>query len=468
MASAADKSAAPPATVARDREEPNGENGPPREKFLPVTRYALVDRLTRPGAWPPGKAAEARRFFKYLDYWRRQRYATQLMALEQDYEPFNPDSDLLVTRKFADAERAVVQKRVVAGIEKLLQQANYTRVDPSNVEAIMTKDSAYGLDLYVEMAAFEELLIYYRGMSSRRDSKRRFRKFWRKEEFDTPIFRRVFVLFKLKPDAVRIVEVCKEKGCDRDDAERIVARARGMIASEMKPDNIYMKMFKNMPRSDMEMAFPNTRVKFRLLDKVKLGVTGGAGLGVGAFSAAGKIALAASNPIAAAGAVAGLGGIAFRQAVNFMNQRQKYMVVMAQNLYFHAMADNRGVMVKLADRAAEEDVKEEMLLYTIVVKEAVWRSDLEAVDRAIEDYLFRSFGVTANFDIADALERLIADGVVVEEGDGRLRALPPKEAAARLDSMWDRVLDDLPDFLPSDAGEEYEGDDSGGPVGGAG
>ena len=65
----------------------------------------------------------------------------------------------------------------------------------------------------------------------------------------------------------------------------------------------------------------------------------------------------------------GLGGIAFRQTVNFMNQKQRYMVVMAQNLYFHAMADNRGVMIKLADRAAEEDIKEEMLLYTVLAKE---------------------------------------------------------------------------------------------------
>ena len=51
-------------------------------------------------------------------------------------------------------------------------------------------------------------------------------------------------------------------------------------------------------------------------------------------------ALLATNPIAAAGALVGLGGIAFRQAINFMNQKQRYMVVMAQNLYFHAMADN--------------------------------------------------------------------------------------------------------------------------------
>ena len=41
-----------------------------RETFLPVTRAALTDRLTRPQAWPNGDAKAARRFFKYLTYWR--------------------------------------------------------------------------------------------------------------------------------------------------------------------------------------------------------------------------------------------------------------------------------------------------------------------------------------------------------------------------------------------------------------
>ena len=66
-----------------------------------------------------------------------------------------------------------------------------------------------------------------------------------------------------------------------------------------------------------------------------------------------------------------------RQATNFINQRNRYMVVMARNLYFHAMADNRGVMTLLADRAAEEDIKEEMLLYSVLAKERINIRDLK-------------------------------------------------------------------------------------------
>ena len=66
-----------------------------REKFLPVTRHALLDRLTAADLWPDGDAVQARRFMRYLDYWRHHSYAAKLLVLEQTYEPFSPDSDLL-------------------------------------------------------------------------------------------------------------------------------------------------------------------------------------------------------------------------------------------------------------------------------------------------------------------------------------------------------------------------------------
>ena len=156
-----------------------------REKFLPVTRHALMDRLTAANLWPNGDAVQARRFLRYLDYWRRHSYAVKLLDLEQTYEPFSPDSDLLKTRTFSAEERAIMQKRLVRQMADLLQQGNFTRVDPSNVHFILTKDSAYGLDLEVDLEAFEEILIYYRGATTiterRRDVRKAYMR-WREGE----------------------------------------------------------------------------------------------------------------------------------------------------------------------------------------------------------------------------------------------------------------------------------------------
>ena len=427
-----------------------------REKFLPVTRHALLDRLTAAGLWPDGDAVQARRFMRYLDYWRHHSYAAKLLSIERTYEPFSPDSDLRKTRAYTPEERAVMQKRLVAQMADLLQQGNFTRVDPANVHFILTKDSAYGLDLEVDLDAFEEVLIYYRGATTiverRRDVRRAYMT-WK--EVHLPVFQRMFLLFKLKPFDVRVREVMAEKKIDKKEAEKIVRRLRGLLPATVTSDCIYIKLFKNMPRSDVEMIFPNTMVRFRLFDKLKFGVSAGSGLGMGVFGTVSKIAIA-SNPYTLVAAIAGLGGIALRQATNFLNQRTRYMVVLARNLYFHAMADNWGVMALLADRAAEEDVKEEMLLYGVLAKERVNIRNLAQVDEAIELYLKDTFGIDADFDVEDALARLKQDGVVTELADGTLDTLPPHEAALHIDKLWDTCLDNLPD-ITTEEGREIDG-----------
>lgn len=444
----------------------NGAVAPARldapEKFLPITVTALLDRLTRDAAWPAGNAADARRFFRYLNYWRRNAYAARIIDMDRSYEPFSPDSDLLVTRRYDAAERQTMQKRFVAQMAGLLESANYERIKPTDIDLILSKDSHYGLDLQVDLGAFEELLIYYRGSRTETKERRDRKKFYlRMEQYELPIFQRLFVLFKLKPFETRVREVMAAERCDRKEAERMVRRLRSVLPPQVSDECIYMKLFKNLPRSDAEMVFPNTRVRFRMFDKLKLGVTAGGGVGAGVFGAAGKIALVASNPIAAAGAAVGLGGVVLRQATNFVNQKNRYLVTMAQNLYFHSIADNRGVMTVIADRAAEEDVKEEMLLYAILAKEKVTINDIPEVDRAIEQYLQNTYGITVDFDVSDALRQLKEDGIVTEEADGRLTTLPPGEAAKCIDRMWDSYLDNLASGEESGEGVEFEGGDEG-------
>jgi hypothetical protein len=426
-----------------------------REKFLPVTRHALLDRLTVPDLWPKGDHVQTRRFLRYLDYWRRHGYSAKLLDLEQLYEPFSPDTDMLQTRTFSDRERHAMQRRLVACMAELLTQGNFTRIAPEEFHIILTKDSHYGLDLKVDTDAFEELLIFYRGATTITERRRDIRKAYMGwKEIEVPVFQRLFILFKLKPFDVRVQEVMEQGKFDKKKAESIVRKHRKMLPDTVTSDRVYIKLFKNMPRSDVEMAFPNTKVRFRLLDKLKFGVTAGSGIGVGVVGTIGKLALL-SNPYTLVMTVGSLGGIVARQASNFVAQRNRYMVVLAKNLYFHSMADNRGVMTLLADRAADEDIKEEMLLYTWIANMPPLKArDLEAIDRDIEGYLKTAFGIDVDFDISDAFARLKQEGIITELEDGTLKTLPPAEAALHIDKLWDACLDQLPDITTTGEGEE--------------
>ena len=426
----------------------------PREKFLPLTRHALIDRLSAPALWPGEAPAEVRRFFRYLDFWRQQAYIARLHDLEQTYEPFSPDSDLLITRKFSGDERIIMQKRLVNQVRALLAHANFTEITPDRIE-LLSQGSFYGLDLQLDLSIFDEVAVFYRGATTRTEKRRNKRRLYlMKQEFDLPIFRRLCVLFKLKPFDVRVAEVMAQEKCERRVAEKTVKKLRSALPAGTSSDFVYIKLFKNIPHTDLEMIFPNTRVKFKLADKVKFGVTAGTGLGMGVAGAATKLAIAAT-PFGMAGAAVAFGGVAARQVTNFVGQRNKYLIKMAQNLYFHAMADNRGVLTLLADRAAEEDVKEEMLLYTVLAKHTAAIRDLDEIDAAIERYLKTSFGIDANFDIDEALKRLMEDGIVKLQDDGTLDTLKPAEAAQHIDALWDSYLDNLPDGGPSE-GTEFD------------
>ena len=423
-----------------------------REKFLPLTRAALLDRLTQPANWAAGEASEARRFMRYLDYWRRHSYTARLIELEQAYEPFAPDSDLKTTRSYSDAERAAMQQRVVSGMAALLEQGNFTRVRADDVHLILTEDSHYGLDLHVDLNAFEEALIFYRGATTRAEQRRDPRRLWLKHKtVEVPVFQRLFLLFKLKPFDTRVAEVMAQQSVSKRKAEKLVRKARALLPKSVTNDCIYMKLFKDMPRTDVEMIFPNTRVKFRRWDKIRFGVSASGGVGMGVFGTISKIALL-SNPTTLLGTIAAFGGVLARQVSSFVAQRNRYMVVMAQNLYFHSMADNRGVMTLLASRAAEEDMKEEILLYCALAQGPVPASDIDRIDKTIEAYLKDTFGLDVDFFMRDALSRLKADGIVTEV-DGMLTTLPPAQAAAHVDRLWDRCLDDLPDLFPDEGTE---------------
>jgi hypothetical protein len=117
------------------------------------------------------------------------------------------------------------------------------------------------------------------------------------------------------------------------------------------------------------------------------------------------------------------------------------MMVLAQNLYFCSLANNRGALTLIADSAEEEDVKEDMLLYAFLVQQPARREALHSVKEEIGQFLSERCGVSVSFDAEDALRRLIADGLVTEGKGGALRALPPEKAREHLDTLWDRLLD---------------------------
>lgn len=190
------------------------------------------------------------------------------------------------------------------------------------------------------------------------------------------------------------------------------------------------------------MLFPNTKIKLKYWDKVRLWITAGGTTVFGVVTTVLKVLTAAAlSPFFLLMVFFGLGGVVFRQVMNLVNTRNKYMMQLAQNLYFHNLANNQSVLALLIDEAEEENIKEEMLLYTSLLKGSQTHGQLQRAKADIERFLAHYWNVKIDFDVDDALQRLREDGLVADQGGNLLKPLPLADAKALLTARWAASLD---------------------------
>ncbi len=435
-ASARDRSSEQaPALAATSKTEPSGQH------FIPVGRHGLRAKLVAMLMEDGGDERVWSRAFDCLAAWRHQSYRKRLLDLIEDYLPFSPDSDTASLIALDAAGRAKARAETIQGIERLLKQANYVRLSEADLKRILIERSPHGLSLKVDLIDFDDLLLYYRGTAVEVQEERNpWRLYLVKDRCEVPVFQRLFLLLKLKPVEALAAEIAAAKGIDRAKAIEIARKRRRHLPTGVSSDKIYLKVFKRIPQADLEMLFPNTRIAFRPFDKLKLCVTAGGGTAAGVAGTASKI-LAATNPFALAAAIAGLSAVIFRQVMGFFNTKNRYMMMLAQNLYFCSLANNHGALTLIADSAEEEDVKEDMLLYAFLARRPSHHDALADLKAAIQRFVAERCGAAIDFDANDALGRLLADGLVRKDATGHLCAIAPDEARAHLDRLWDRLLD---------------------------
>jgi hypothetical protein len=128
----------------------------------------------------------------------------------------------------------------------------------------------------------------------------------------------------------------------------------------------------------------------------------------------------------------------------FQRARQKHLHRMIRHLYYLTMANNSSVIHRLIDSAEEEDTKEALLAYFVL-----WRSDddgrpwtQKTLNRAVRALLADRAGLTVDFEIGDALHKLLRFGLVRYGEANQLHALPIDEALALLDRRWKRFFND--------------------------
>jgi len=379
------------------------------EHFVPFRRRALFRRL----ADRLPDEDRQRQFLALAEMLAavfHYEFHQRLESLKRDYAPFNPDTDTVRLEQLRPSERKEALCALLTTLDEVLVAANYRRLRADEIEAALAGASLWGLDLDVDLDIFEQLEMYARGDVLQQREMRSWRTGFRLRRFDVDIFQRLVVAFKL--------------------------RRQPRATDRAVTDAVYLKLFKDIPKMDLEMLLPGTRARIRRLDQLKIGaplVGGVGGFGMKVWTLVG----AAAGGLWAWGlALFGLVGYGVKSFLGYKRTRDRYAAVLTEHLYFQNLNSNAGVFTQLIDAAEEEETKEAALAYYFLWTEPECGRDPHRLDARIERFLSEELEREVDFEVNDAMDKLRALGLL--RVDGQQLSVPPiEEALTHLDRTWD-------------------------------
>jgi hypothetical protein len=406
------------------------------ERFIPFRKSDVVTMCA--DEVPDAQRKPFRAVVELLENLLHYEFRGRLEALKDAYSPFNPDADVRTVREPSPRERRAGQERLVRELTALAEAANFERISADDLDRAFVEESLVKVRLEADFDDFEQVVFYRRGVRTREEEVKR----WfglRRTTTTFTNYGKVLVYVKFK------------------DAAHFQAVGKKVDDLPFEPGSMIIKLFQDVPRADLEMLFPNARVRMRAIDKLLIGVpavVSGIIMVVTKLVAAllpvllllafwfglrsEPVQLNQGQLVALGAGLAALGGFLVRQFGKFKNRKIKFMKSLSENLYFRNLDNDAGVFNHLLDAAEEEEVKEAVLAYHFL-RAAGEPLTADELDQRIEAWFRSRWGIEFDFEVADGVGKLRRLRLLDDTG-GKLSAVPLAEAARRLDETWDNLF----------------------------
>lgn len=386
-----------------------------REHYIPLRKNDLVALLARDKNLSREQRQQFRQFCTLVSAVFHFEYHQKLDELKDEYAPFDPDA---VTKQLANLMPEQRQEKLGQLFDRftwLMERANFKRLDRQAVEAAMQEVSDWGLNMEVDFGVFERLELFARGDTLGTRTRRKWYKLFRKETARVPLYQRLVLILKLQ----------KHK----------------RLPKEVNTDAVFLKIFKDIPKADLEMLLPGARLQMPRLTRWKMGGSLLSGLGYIGYKIMSELyAIAALGVTAFWGPVVALLGYGYKQWYGYQTTKTAYSLQLTQSLYYQNLDNNAGVLFHLLDEAEEQECREAILAYYYLWRFATdqgWTAP--DLDDYVEMDLERLASLKVDFEIEDALAKLERLKVVEKVGD-RYRARPIEKALEVLDYTWDNYF----------------------------
>jgi hypothetical protein len=390
-----------------------------REHYIPIKPSELVDQLLKRSAnacvSEPSDLASAEEHRAFCKEFKQlglqmvelvhRRYRRHHERLVDLYALFDPDADMRVVssieRNEADRLKQDLDcRRLFSEITDSLHHANYRRLKPSEILDALKAASHWGVRLKIRFSAFRRLEVYGRGDIIAKRLKRNWRRFFRMEEVDVPIYQRLVVVFRTK--------------------------ALQSLPETIDPDCVHVRMFKNIPKMDIDMMLPGSQVRLNWADTSKIGIPTMWGVFVlvsklvkslWLLALLGALKVLSSFVLLFAIAVASI-VYAVKSIFSYSTAKRRHQLNLARNLYYQNLDNNLGALLRLIDEAEQQEACESLLAYYVLHSASPRVLTKEEIDLAAEEILHALVGDQVDFDVRDALRDLAIVGIIHPELQG--------------------------------------------------
>ncbi|MDZ8186017.1 MAG: TMEM143 family protein [Nostoc sp. ChiSLP02] len=434
-----------------------------REAFIPYTRSDIIKLCLQDGQLNQADAEKFQDFCKILAAYYHFRFHKTLEIIKDNYIPFNPNADIqpIIPPTFDQYDD--MESKVIEAFQHIVERANYILLPESIVKRALVTKCLIELKTQVNFEDFDRFLCYYRGDSSKNISVKKFF-FWRQEK-TIEIFERIVLLVKFK--------------------EAAYFRAKKDKIQELKfiPGKMYVYFYKNIPKLDVELIFPNVKTSMTWKDRLLFGIPAiGAAIPLILRTLPNLLLLVAAillvlnvtflveslnvelekvtsfMPVLVAtlSLAIALGGFAFKQYDSYKNKKIQFQKLVTDTLFFKNLANNNSVFQMFIELAEEEECKEIILAYYHLLTSPTPLTP-EKLDSRIETWMEDKLGTKINFDIQGPLSNLEdIRGRVIQNSEttdnvpeipllnydhqGACHVLSLDDAKAVIDYVWDNAF----------------------------
>jgi hypothetical protein len=390
-----------------------------REHFIPLRKNELIDLLCSDADFPRDVKDPFRQFCRLVTATFHFEYQQRLEELKDAYAPFDPDAD---TKSLKSPSPEIRQKQLedlFAEFAWLMERANFKHLGQEEINAALEGASDWGINMDVDFNVFERLEIFARGDILGKRTRRRLQNLWQLEETKLPIYQRLVLALKLRPHR--------------------------RLGRQADTEHVYLKVFKDIPKLDLEMLLPGARPQMPRFEQGKLGASLASTVGLLIYKIAADVGHIAQglmhrNPLALWGPFSLVAGYGYKQYSGYQQTRRNYSFQLTQSLYYQNLDNNSGVLFRLLDEAEEQECREAILAYYFLWRYAGDKGWISGdLDDYVELYLERRADLKVDFEIGDAIAKLERLRIVEKIGD-RYRAQPLEKALEMLDWTWDNYF----------------------------